>query len=67
MEKSKKCQVYMLRGKNTLSFPLSYTQATNSTVSILKIKEVFLTLPNKKILEIHNIAFSKPGNKKQKI
>ena len=53
----------MLKGKNSLSFPMSYAQATNSGVNILKIKEAFPALPNKKILEIHNTAFSKPINK----
>jgi len=31
--------------------------------SILKIKEAFPALPNKKILEIHNVVFPKPDNK----
>ena len=64
MKNSKKHQeVCMLKGKNSLSFPMSYAQATNSGVNILKIKEAFPALPNKKILEIHNTAFSKPINK----
>jgi len=46
---------------------MSYTQATNATASILKIKEAFLALPNKKILEIHNAAFPKPDNKGHRI
>jgi len=39
----------------------------DTAVSILKIKEAFPALPNKKILKIHNTAFSKPDNKGQKI
>ena len=57
----------MILIKNTLFSPLSYAQAINSATSILKIKEAFPALPNKKILEIHNVAFSKPGHKGQKI
>jgi len=68
MENLKKCQeAHTLKGKNTLSSSLFYAQAINSAVSILKIKEAFPTLPNKKILKIHNIAFSKLDNKEQKI
>jgi len=36
-------------------------------VNILKIKEAFLVLPNKKIIKIHNAAFSNPGHKSKKI
>jgi len=68
MENLKKCQeAHILKGKNTLSSSLSYAQAINSAVSILKIKEAFPALPNKKILEIYNIAFFKLDNKEQKI
>ena len=45
----------------------SYAQAANSSVNILKIKEAFPALPNKKIIEIYNAAFSKPGHKDKKI
>jgi len=47
--------------------PLSYAQATSSTSNILKIKEAFSALPNKKILEIHNAAFPKQNNKGRKV
>ena len=40
---------------------------TNATASILKIKEAFPALPNKKILEIHDTAFPKPNNKGHRI
>jgi len=46
---------------------LFYAQAVNSLVNILKIKESFPTLSNKKIIEIHNTTFSKPGLKSKKI
>jgi len=59
MEKSK------IHGKTT-STP-SYAQVVNLSVNILRIKEAFPTFPNKKIIEIHNAAFSKPGHKGKKI
>jgi len=65
MESSKKCQeACSIKGKSSLSPPMSYAQATNSTASILKIKEAFPALPNKKILKIHNVAFPKLDNKR---
>jgi len=51
LKKNKKA--HLTKGKSSLSSPMSYAQATNSIASILKIKEVFPALPNKKILEIH--------------
>ena len=45
----------------------SYAQVVNSSVNILRIKEVFPTFPNKKIIEIYNAAFSKPDHKGKKI
>jgi len=42
---------------------MTYAQATNAAASILRIKEAFPALPNKKILEIHDVAFPKPDNK----
>jgi len=53
MEKSK------IHGKTAQS--PTYAQAANSSVNILKIKETFPALPNKKIIEIHSVAFSNPG------
>jgi len=68
MERSKKCQEACLtKGKSSLSSPMSYAQTTNAVASILKIKEAFPALPNKKILEIHNTVFPKPDNKGRKI
>jgi len=46
---------------------MSYAQATNAAASILKIKEAFPALPNKKILKIHDAAFPKPDNKGHRI
>jgi len=46
---------------------MTYAQATNAAASILRIKEAFPALPNKKILEIHNAAFPKPDNKGRRI
>jgi len=46
---------------------MSYAQATNAAASILKIKEVFPALLNKKILEIHDVVFPKPDNKGHRI
>jgi len=65
MESLKKCQeACMIKGKISPSSPMSYAQATNFVANILKIKEAFPALLNKKILEIHNAAFLKPDNKR---
>jgi len=64
MESLKKHQeACSIKGKGSLSPSMSYAQATHSITNILKIKEVFLALPNKKILEIHNVVFPKLDNK----
>jgi len=57
----------MSKGKDMPFSLLSYAQATYQASNILKFKEVFPILSNKKILEIHNTAFSKPINKGKKI
>jgi len=68
MENSKKRQEACLtKGKSSTNSPMSYAQATNAAASILKIKEAFPALPNKKILEIHDVVFPKPGNKGRRI
>jgi len=68
MENSKKRQEACLtKGKSSSYSPMSYAQATNAAASILKIKEVFPALPNKKILKIHDAAFPKPDNKGRRI
>jgi len=54
--------------KKIPSSPLSYAQTTSSASSILKIKEVFSILLDRKILEIHNAAFSRQNkNRERKI
>jgi len=45
----------------------SFAQVTASAVNILKIKEAFPALPDKKIIEIHNTALNKPTTKGKKI
>jgi len=45
----------------------SFAQATASAANILKIKEAFPTLPNKKIIEIHNATLDKLAYKTKKI
>jgi len=68
MENSKKHQeAHSTKGKSSSYSPMSYAQATNTAASILKIKEAFPALPNKKILEIHDAAFPKPDNKGHRI
>jgi len=68
MENSKKRQeARSTKGKSSSYSPMSYAQATNAAASILKIKEAFPALPNKKILEIHDAAFPKPDNKGHRI
>jgi len=68
MENSKKHQeARSTKGKSSPYLPIFYVQATNAVVNILKIKEAFPALPNKKILEIHDAAFPKPDNKGRKI
>ena len=46
---------------------LTYAQAVNLLVNILKIKKAFSILLNKKIIEIHNATFSNPDFKNKKI
>jgi len=68
METSKKCQeACSTKGKSSSYPPMSYAQATNAAASILKIKEAFPALLNKKILKIHDAAFPKPNNKGRRI
>ena len=45
---------------------LSYAQAIGSMLSLLKIKEMFSTLPDTKLIEVHGALFFKPTNKKRK-
>jgi len=66
MERSKSIQQkHAVRGNKTLS--LSYAQATTNASTILKIKDAFSALPNKKILEIHDATFPRQNNKRLKV
>jgi len=68
LEKSKMHQCILTsKGKDMLSPLLSYAQATYQALNILKIKKAFPVLLDKKILEIHNMAFPKPINREKKI
>ena len=60
-------QMEKLKVHNKSAQSLTYAQATNLLVNILKIKKVFLALPNKRIIKIHNTAFLNPGHKSKKI
>ena len=60
-EKSKKA----LTKHDKAIVPCSFVQAVMSTEKILYIQEVFLALPNSKILDIHNLAFSTIQRKKK--
>jgi len=66
LEKSKMHQcILMFKGKDMPSPPLFYAQVTYQASNILKIKEAFLVLLDKKILEIYNAVTlnSHLGNK----
>lgn len=54
------------KNKNTAK---SYTQAFSSAIDILKLRDVFSALPNKKIIEIHNATLNKapPKGKKMQV
>jgi len=39
--------------------PKSYAQASSPAANVLKLKDAFLALPNKKIIEIHNASLNK--------
>jgi len=61
VEKSRKCQEAQTAKDHTSTFSsLFYTQATSLAKNLLKIKEAFLVLSNKKIIEIYNAVISKP-------
>jgi len=56
------------KGKKIPPSSLSYAQTTSSALSILKIKKAFSILLDRKILEIHDAAFSRQNkNRKRKI
>jgi len=46
------------KNKKNLSTTKSHAQALVQAADILKLKDAFLALPNKKIMEIHNISLN---------
>ena len=44
-----------------------YAQIASNVTNALKIKEAFLALPNKKVLEMHNAAFGQHTNRAKKV
>jgi len=66
MERAKIIQQKHAAGGNKTP-SLSYAQATTTASNILKIKDAFPALPNKKILEIHDAAFPRQNNKRLKV
>jgi len=55
------------KGKTNPTPTKSFAQVASAAANILQIKEAFPTLPNKKIMEIHNAAFDKPAQRTKKI
>jgi len=64
LEKSKALQQSISTKGNS---HVSYAQAASYITNALKIKEAFPTLPNKKVLKMHNTAFAQPVNKTKKV
>lgn len=54
------------KGKTNPTPTKSFAQVASAAANILQIKEAFPTLPNKKIMEIHNAAFDKPAQRTKK-
>jgi len=64
LEKSKAYQQKIsTKGKS----PLSYAQIASNVTNAFKIKKAFLVLPNKKVLEMHKVAFGQPANRARKV
>jgi len=55
------------KGKTNPTLTKSFAQVASVVANILQIKEAFPTLPNKKIMEIHNAMFDKPTQRTKKI
>jgi len=55
------------KGKTNPTPTKLFAQVVSVAANILQIKEAFPTLPNKKIMEIHNAAFDKPAQRTKKI
>lgn len=68
LEKSKNRQAGRIAKDTNRTNPTkSFAQVTALAANILKIKEAFPALPDKKIIEIHNAALNKPTIKGRKI
>ena len=67
LEKSKNRQAGRIAKDTNRTNPTkSFAQVTALAANILKIKEAFPALPDKKIIEIHNAALNKPTIKGRK-
>ena len=55
------------RKKNKNTANKSYVQASSLVADILKLRDAFPALPNRKIIEIHNASLNKPSPKGKKI
>jgi len=67
VEKSRKRQeVQTAKGYTSMTSSLSYAQATSLAKNLLKIKETFPALPNKKIIKIYNVVISKLASKERR-
>jgi len=64
LEKSK---AHQQKISNKGKSPLSYTQIASNVTNILKIKEAFPALPNKKVLKMHKAAFGQHANRVKKV
>jgi len=64
LKEIKKCMEQRKRNKNKAKL---YAQAFLPTADILKLRNVFPTLPDKKIIEIHRATLSKKSPKGRKI
>ena len=66
IEEAKKRLIQRNNRKNSQN-PRSYAQVSSSANDILKLRDAFPALPNKKIIEIHNATLNKPqlGGKKK--
>jgi len=67
LKKSKFWSTKKTKGNNGKASVKSFAQATATAKNILKIREAFSALPNKKIIEIHNTAIDKPANRSKRI
>jgi len=64
LEEVRKCMEQRKKSKNLAN--KSYAQASSPVADILKLRDVFPALPNKKIIEIHNTTLNKTIPKEKK-